>query len=155
MTTRTKRAWRKANSYVRSGQHAKAAYWLSRTLAMLDGDRAPPRRSKYMETDYLLAALFMLVMVFRSVSCGSPVRDLRPRYIIWTREGSRGLQAGSTAWPAHCGAGRQVGSIASIPPSPRYVRLCSIERTRSRGSALRAKAGASSTVCSDRVNRVR
>jgi hypothetical protein len=35
------------------------------------------------------------------------------------------------------------------------VRLAPIERTRSRGSALRAKAGASSAACSDRVNRVR
>jgi hypothetical protein len=46
--------WRKANAYVRSGQHAKAAYWLSRTLAMLDRHQPPRRRSKYMETDYLL-----------------------------------------------------------------------------------------------------
>jgi hypothetical protein len=61
--TRTMRAWRKANGYVRSGQHAKAAYWLSQTLEMLDRDRTPRRRSKFMETDYLLAALFVLVVV--------------------------------------------------------------------------------------------
>ena len=60
--TRTMRAWRKANAYVRSGDHAKSAYWLSRTLAMLDGNRAP-RRPKYIDADYLLAALFMLVVV--------------------------------------------------------------------------------------------
>ena len=42
------RAWRKANAYVRSGDHAKSAYWLSRTLAMLDGNRAP-RRRKYID----------------------------------------------------------------------------------------------------------
>jgi hypothetical protein len=35
---------------------------LSRTLAMLDGNRAP-RRRKYIDADYLLAALFMLVVV--------------------------------------------------------------------------------------------
>jgi hypothetical protein len=62
--TRTMRAWRKANAYVRPGQHAKAAYWLSRTLAELDRGQPPRRRSKYMETDYLLAALFVLVVVW-------------------------------------------------------------------------------------------
>jgi hypothetical protein len=35
--TKAKRAWRKANAYVRSGQHDKAIYWLSRTQAILDG----------------------------------------------------------------------------------------------------------------------
>ena len=61
--TKTMRAWRKANAYVRSGHHAKAAYWLSRTLAMLEGNRAPQRRTKYIDADYLLAALFMLVVI--------------------------------------------------------------------------------------------
>jgi hypothetical protein len=62
--TRTMRAWRRANAYVRSGQHAKAAYWLSRTLAMLNRDQPPRRRLKCMDTDYLLAALFVLVVVW-------------------------------------------------------------------------------------------
>jgi hypothetical protein len=62
--TRTMCAWWKANGYVRSGQHTRAAYWLSRTIAMLDRDQPPRRRSKYMETDYLLAALFVLVVVW-------------------------------------------------------------------------------------------
>jgi hypothetical protein len=61
--TRTMRAWRKANAYVRSGQHAKAAYWLSRTLAILDGERLRRRRLEGMEIDCLLAALFVLVVV--------------------------------------------------------------------------------------------
>ena len=61
--TRTMHAWRKANAYVRFGHHAKAAYWLSRTLAILDGNRAPQRRTKYIDADYLLAALFMLVVI--------------------------------------------------------------------------------------------
>jgi hypothetical protein len=61
--TRTMRAWRKANAYVRSGQHTKAAYWLSRTIEMLDRDRTPRRRLEGMETDCLLAALFVLVVV--------------------------------------------------------------------------------------------
>jgi hypothetical protein len=57
-------AWRKANAYARSGQHAKAAYWLSRTLAMLDGDQPPRRRFEGMDTDCLLAVLFVLVVVW-------------------------------------------------------------------------------------------
>ena len=52
--TQTMRAWRKANTYVRSGEHAKAIYWLSRTQDILDGDRPRPERSKGVETDYLL-----------------------------------------------------------------------------------------------------
>jgi hypothetical protein len=42
--TKVKRAWCKANAHVRSGQHEKALYWLSRTLAILDGE--PPRRRR-------------------------------------------------------------------------------------------------------------
>ena len=33
--TRTMHAWRKANAYVRSGQHDRAIYWLSRTQVLL------------------------------------------------------------------------------------------------------------------------
>jgi hypothetical protein len=62
--TRTMRAWRKANAYVRSGLHAKAIYWLSRTQAILDGDRPRRRRPEGMETDYVLAVLFVLVVVW-------------------------------------------------------------------------------------------
>ena len=40
--TRMMCAWRQANAYMRSGEHAKAIYWLSRTLAILDNER--PRR---------------------------------------------------------------------------------------------------------------
>ena len=60
--TRTMRAWRKANAYVRSGQHAKAIYWLSRTQAILDDDRPRRGRLEGIETDYLLATLFVLVL---------------------------------------------------------------------------------------------
>jgi hypothetical protein len=60
--TKVRCAWRKANAYVRSGQHAKAVYWLSRTQEILDGDRPHGRRSKSMDTDYLLAVLFVLVL---------------------------------------------------------------------------------------------
>jgi len=63
--TRMMRAWRKANAYVRSGQHAKAIYWLSRTQAILAGGRPRQRRLEGMDTiGYMLAALFVLVVVW-------------------------------------------------------------------------------------------
>ena len=62
--TRMMRAWRKANAYMRSGEHAKAIYWLSRTLAILDNERPRRRRLEGMDIDYLLAALFVLVVVW-------------------------------------------------------------------------------------------
>jgi hypothetical protein len=37
------RAWRKANRFVRSGNHAKAIYWLSRVRDILDA--GPPQQS--------------------------------------------------------------------------------------------------------------
>ena len=61
--TRMTCAWRKANAYMRSGEHAKAIYWLSRTLAILDNERPRRRRLEVMDTDYLLAALFLSVVV--------------------------------------------------------------------------------------------
>jgi hypothetical protein len=62
--TKTMRAWRKANAYVRSGQHDKAIYWLSRTLKVLDD--GPPRRSRLKDIDagYMLTALFFLVLIW-------------------------------------------------------------------------------------------
>jgi hypothetical protein len=60
--TRMMRAWRKATAHMRSGEHAKAVYWLSRTLAILDNER--PRRRRLEGMDYLLAALFVLVVVW-------------------------------------------------------------------------------------------
>ena len=62
--TRAKRAWRKANAYVRSGQHAKAIYWLSRTQAILDGDRPRRRRSEDWKAGYMLAAAVVLVLLW-------------------------------------------------------------------------------------------
>jgi hypothetical protein len=62
--TQTMRAWRRANAYVRSGQHAKAIYWLSRTQAILDGGRPRRRRLDGTDTGYLLTALFVLVLVW-------------------------------------------------------------------------------------------
>jgi hypothetical protein len=53
--TRTMHAWRKANAYVRSGQHDRAIYWLWRTQAILD---AGPHAG------YMLAALFFFVLIW-------------------------------------------------------------------------------------------
>ena len=61
--TEAMRAWRKANTYVRSGQHAKAVYWLSRTQEILNGDRPRRQRLKGVDTDYMLAALSVLLFV--------------------------------------------------------------------------------------------
>jgi hypothetical protein len=57
-------AWRKANGYVRSGQHEKAIYWLSRTYAILDG--APPRqrRGDGMNASYVVGALVALLALW-------------------------------------------------------------------------------------------
>ena len=62
--TRMMRAWRRANAHMRSGEHAKAVYWLSRTLAILDNERPRRGRVEGMDIDYLLAALFVLVVVW-------------------------------------------------------------------------------------------
>jgi hypothetical protein len=64
--TKAKRAWCKGNAYVRSGQHAKAIYWLSRTQAILDGKPSPRRRLNDIDAGYLLAALLVLVLLFVS-----------------------------------------------------------------------------------------
>ena len=66
--TRARRAWRKANAYVRSGQHDKAIYWLSRTQAILDGDRPHRRRLEGMDTGYMLGALIVVVVLWVAVS---------------------------------------------------------------------------------------
>jgi hypothetical protein len=51
------RAWRKANAYVRSGQHAKAIYWFSRTQALLDSEPRRPMRADFIEVSYMLGGL--------------------------------------------------------------------------------------------------
>jgi hypothetical protein len=58
--TQTMRAWRKANAYVRSGQHEKAIRWLIRTHAILE--REPPQRrpGDGMNASYALGALVVL-----------------------------------------------------------------------------------------------
>ena len=61
--TKAKRAWRKANAHVRSGQHDKAIYWLSRTQAILDEHRPHPRRERF-DKGYMLGALIVLVVLW-------------------------------------------------------------------------------------------
>jgi hypothetical protein len=63
-------AWCKANAYVRSDQYARAVYWLSRTQEILNGDRPRRQRLKRMDTDYILAALSVVLFV-----SGSPRAD--------------------------------------------------------------------------------
>ena len=62
--TRAKRAWCKANAYVRSGQHEKAIYWLSRTQAILDSERPRRRRLDGMDAGYMLVGLAALVLLW-------------------------------------------------------------------------------------------
>ena len=66
--TKAKHAWRKANTYVRSGQHDKAIYWLSRTQAILNGDRPHRRRLEGIETGYMFGALIVVVALWVAVS---------------------------------------------------------------------------------------
>ena len=62
--TKTMRAWRKANAYIRSGQHEKAVYWLPRTVAILEGERPRRRRLDGMDTGYMFGALGILVLLW-------------------------------------------------------------------------------------------
>jgi len=62
--TEAKRAWRNANAYVRSGQHQKAIYWLSRTQAILNGERPRRRRGDGMDESYILGALVVLIALW-------------------------------------------------------------------------------------------
>jgi hypothetical protein len=61
--TKTMRAWRKANACVRSGQHAKAIYWLNRTQAILDGERSRWQRLDDRAVGYVLGAIGFLVLL--------------------------------------------------------------------------------------------
>jgi hypothetical protein len=62
--TKAKHAWCKANGYVRSGQHEKAIYWLSRTHAILDGELPARRRGDGMNASYVLGALVVLIALW-------------------------------------------------------------------------------------------
>jgi len=62
--TRTMHAWRKANAYVRSGQHAKAIYWLSRTQALLDSEPKRSMRADAIEASYMLGGLAVLIVIW-------------------------------------------------------------------------------------------
>jgi hypothetical protein len=62
--TKAMRAWRKANAYVRSGQHEKAIYWLSRTHTILEGEPPSRRRSDGMNASYVVGALVVLIALW-------------------------------------------------------------------------------------------
>jgi hypothetical protein len=61
--TKTMRAWRKANAYVKSCQHDKAIHWLLRTQEILDAGRPRRSRLKDMDAGYMFAALFFLALL--------------------------------------------------------------------------------------------
>jgi len=67
--TRANRAWRKANGYVRSGHHAKAIEWFSRTLEILDSGPPRPHRINGIDLGYVAGALVVLVALW--VAAGS------------------------------------------------------------------------------------
>ena len=62
--TRAGRAWRKANGYVRSGQHAKAIKWLSRTIEILESEPPRARRVDGIDLSYMAGALVVLVALW-------------------------------------------------------------------------------------------
>jgi hypothetical protein len=62
--TRAGRAWRKANGYVRSGQHAKAIKWLSRTIEILDSEPRRAPRVDGVDLSYVAGALVVLVALW-------------------------------------------------------------------------------------------
>jgi len=59
--TRTMRAWRKANTCIRSGQHRKAIYWLFQTQEILEGG-LPPRKEDWASTYVLIAIVGLLII---------------------------------------------------------------------------------------------
>jgi hypothetical protein len=57
--TKMMRAWCKANTYVRSGRHEEAIYWLSRTVEILENGRLPPSRLKNIDGGEMLVILLL------------------------------------------------------------------------------------------------
>jgi hypothetical protein len=62
--TRAKRAWCKANFYVRSGQHEKAIFWLSRTVTILDGKPPKPHRLEGLDMSYMVGAVVIMLAIW-------------------------------------------------------------------------------------------
>jgi hypothetical protein len=60
---RARRAWRKAQAYVRSGRHAKAEYWLRRTREILHGEQPPRWRLQDWDIGYFFVGLFVLAVL--------------------------------------------------------------------------------------------
>ena len=128
--TRIMRSCRKAKVYVQSGQHAKAAHWLIRTLEILDGDQALRRRSRYMDTDYLLAALFVLVVV------GLPRAKQRRICANWRNDGAEAANCGQVV------SGRSAVPSITFAASP--ARAASISRNASRAASSSSSVSADS-----------
>ena len=61
--TKMMRAWRRANTYVKSGEHEKAIYWFLRTREILDAGPPPQSRLKDIDAGYMLAALLFLTLL--------------------------------------------------------------------------------------------
>lgn len=61
--TRARRAWCKANGYLKSGQHAKAIYWFEQTQCILSEERPPRRRHGRMDLGYMLVAAGALIWI--------------------------------------------------------------------------------------------
>jgi len=59
-TRRAMRAWRQANAHVRHGRHARAEYWLVRTLDIVEGGRSRRQRQRSRDTGYVLLCLCVL-----------------------------------------------------------------------------------------------
>ena len=64
--TRAKRAWCKANRYLKSGQRAKAIYWFHKTQIILDGERPLRKRHGGMDWGYMLVAFAALILIWAS-----------------------------------------------------------------------------------------
>lgn len=64
--TRAKRAWCKANHYLKSGQRAKAIYWFEETQRILSEQRPSRRRHGRMDLGYMFVALAALILILAS-----------------------------------------------------------------------------------------
>src|SRR5262249_3004185 len=62
--TKAKRAWCKANAYVKAGRHEKAIRWFSHTIAILDGERPRRQRFECAEVTYALGVLGVLLVLW-------------------------------------------------------------------------------------------
>jgi hypothetical protein len=64
--TRAKQAWCKANRYLKSGQRAKAIYWLEETQRILSEERPSRRRHSQLDLGYMFVAFVALILILAS-----------------------------------------------------------------------------------------